>query len=387
MQLSLNTLSRGQRWLLGLALVALVFGIWFFGLREPQAKQVPPRNPWEGPVPVTSVSAIKQDLSLRLKALGTVTPLNTALVRSRVDGPLVQLAFREGQQVKAGDLLAVVDPKPYEVGLAQAEGTVQQTAAQLRSAEEDLRLYERLLQQNSIAKQQYDKQLALVDQLRGTLKTHQAQQEDARLQLSYTRITAPIGGRTGLRKVDLGNLVNAGDSEGLVSITQTQPITVVFSLPEHQLLAVRQAFARAQASNQPLVVEAWDRSEQQLLASGQLTTLDNQIDTTTGTLRLKAEFANQDDQLFPNQFVNVRLQLQALADALTVPVDAVQYGSKGNYAYVIEDGRAKLRLLKLGPQEGDRVAILEGLAEGEQLVLEGLDRLHDGKKVRLLDTP
>ncbi|ACE84396.1 MdtA/MuxA family multidrug efflux RND transporter periplasmic adaptor subunit [Cellvibrio japonicus] len=383
---SMQGLSRKQRWLLGLGFVVVILLVWFFWLRQPEAKRPPPPNPWMGPTPVHTVSVIKEDLTLRLKALGTVTPLNTVTLRSRVSGPLVEVLFREGQPVKAGDLLAVIDPQPYKVGLAQAEGTVQQTAAQLKSAEEDLRLYERLLKQNSIAKQQYDKQVALVDQLRGTLKTHEAQREDARLQLGYTRITAPITGRTGLRQVDIGNLVNAGDSNGLVTITQTHPITVVFTIPENQLMAVRQAHHQALASQQPLVVEAWDRSEQQLLASGQLTTLDNQIDTATGTLRLRAEFDNSDDSLFPNQFVNARLQVQTVKDALTIPADAVQYGSKGAYVYVIDaEGKARMRRITLGVQEDQRIAVTEGLSEGEQVVLEGIDRLWEGKDAKVIE--
>jgi multidrug efflux system membrane fusion protein len=282
-------------------------------------------------------------------------------------------------------LLAEIDPEPYKVGLAQAEGTQQETRAQLKNAEVDLQLYQRLLIQNSIAKQQFDKQQALVEQLKGTLKNHTAQVADARLQLSYTRITAPIAGRTGLRRVDVGNMVNASGTNGLVTITQTQPIAVLFTIPENQLVAVRSAFADATKNSTPLVVEAWDRSEQNQLATGQLVTLDNQIDTSTGTLRLKAQFENTDDSLFPNQFVNARLHLQTLNAVVTIPADAVQYGSKGAYVYIVEENKAKIRMLKLGALEGDRMAVLEGLAEGESVVLEGLDRLHEGKDVKVME--
>ena len=380
-----NRLSRGQRWLAAIAFVVVLLLVWFFGFREAADKRPPPPNPWMGPTPVHVVSVTQEDLKVHIKAIGSVVPLNTVTVRSRVEGQLLRVLFDEGQQVKAGDLLAEIDPATYKVRLAQAEGTLQQTRAQLKNAEEDLRLYEQLLTKNSIAKQQFDKQQALVEQWRGTLKNHSAQLDDARLQLSYTRITAPINGRLGLRRVDVGNLVKTGDSEGLVTITQTQPIAVSFTIPENQLMAVRDAYAAAQTGKTQLSVEAWDRSEQQQLASGALTTLDNQIDTATGTLRLKAEFDNSDDRLFPNQFVNARLHLQTLDGALTIPADAVQYGSKGTYVYTVIDGKAQMRPIKVGALEGDRIAVLDGLKAGEQVVLEGIDRLWPGKDVKVME--
>ncbi len=382
----LSRLSRPQRWLLGAVVLLALLLLWFFVLRAPEETLPPPPNPWAGPVPVRVVPAVREDLQVRVKAIGTVAPLNTVVVRSRVNGILVGVHFDEGQMVEAGTLLAEVDPAPYQVRLAQAEGTVQQTRAQLKSAEDDFQLYQRLFTQNSIPKQQLDKQEALVEQLKGTLKNHQAQLEDARLQLSYTRIEAPITGRLGLRRVDMGNLVNSGDNQGLVSITQTQPIAVNFTIPENQLVAVRAAHAQAQAAGNKLVVEAWDRSEQTRLASGELTTLDNQIDLATGTLRLKAEFSNTDDSLFPNQFVNARLQLETLADAITIPADAVQYGSAGTYVYVVdEQQRARMRMLTLGPLEGDRIAVSAGLEAGDAVVIEGIDRLRDGRPTQVLE--
>jgi multidrug efflux system membrane fusion protein len=379
-----SRLSRGQRWLLGALVVVVLLLLWLFVWRTPAEKLPPPPNPWMSPVPVRTVTAIREDLKVHIKAIGSVTPLNTVTLRSRVDGPLMRVLFEEGQRVNAGDLLAEIDPAPYRARLAQAEGTLQETRAQLKNAEEDLVLYQRLLKQNSIPKQQVDKQEALVEQFKGTLKNHQGQLDDARLQLSYTRIEAPISGRLGLRRVDVGNLVNASDTEGLVTITQTQPIAVVFTIPENQLVAVRSAYATANQEKAPLAVEAWDRSEQQQLATGVLTTLDNQIDSATGTLRLKAQFDNTDDMLFPNQFVNARLHLQTLKDAITIPVDAVQFGSKGTYVYVIEDGKAKILTLKLGPTEGDRVAVLEGLDAGQAVVLEGIDRLNEGREAKVV---
>ena len=378
-----SRLSRGQRWLLGAVLVVVLLLLWFFVWRSPAEKLPPPPNPWMSPVPVRTVTAIREDLKVHIKAIGTVTPLNTVTVRSRIDGPLIKVPFQEGQQVKKGELLAEIDPEPYRVRLAQAEGTLQETRAQLKTTEEDLVLYKRLYEQKSIPKQQLDKQEALVEQFKGTLKNHQAQVDDAKLQLSYTRIEAPIAGRLGLRRIDVGNMINASDTEGLVSITQTQPIAVVFTIPENQLVAVRQSYNAAAEAEQRLAVEAWDRSEQHQLATGELTTLDNQIDSATGTLRLKAQFANADDMLFPNQFVNARLHLQTLDKAITIPVDAVQFGSQGTYVYTIEDGKAKIRPIKLGPTEGVRVAIEEGLQEGEAVVLEGIDRLNEGREVKV----
>lgn len=385
MFVSVNRLSRGQRWLAAVVLVLVLLVIWFFGLRATSEKKPPPPNPWMAPTPVHVVEVTKENLKVHIKAIGSVVPLNTVTVRSRVDGQLLRMAFDEGQQVKAGDLLAEIDPATYKVRLAQAEGTLQETRAQLKNAEDDLRLYERLIEQKSIAKQQFDKQQALVEQLRGTLKNHTGQLDDARLQLSYTRITAPITGRLGLRRVDVGNLVKTGDSDGLVTITQTQPIAVSFTIPENQLVAVRGAYMAAEKSASALPVEAWDRSEQSLLATGKLTTLDNQIDASTGTLRMKAQFDNADDSLFPNQFVNARLHLNTLDGAVTIPIDAVQYGSKGTYVYVVEESKAKMRAIKLGSLEGARTSVLEGLAEGEQVVLEGIDRLWDGKDVKVME--
>jgi multidrug efflux system membrane fusion protein len=382
---SVNRLSRGQRWSAAIALVVVLLLVWFFGLREVAEKRPPPPNPWMGPTPVHVVKVTKEDLKVHIKAIGSVVPLNTVTVRSRADGQLLRILFEEGQQVKAGDLLAEIDPATYKVRLDQAEGTLQETRAQLKNAEEDLRLYERLIEQKSIAKQQFDKQQALVEQLRGTLKNHTGQLDDARLQLSYTRITAPITGRLGLRRVDVGNLIKTGDADGLVTITQTQPIAVSFTIPENQLVAVRGAYLAAEKSANALPVEAWDRSEQSLLATGKLTTLDNQIDASTGTLRMKAQFDNTDDSLFPNQFVNARLHLSTLDGAVTIPIDAVQYGSKGTYVYVVEESKAKMRPIKLGALEGARTSVLEGLAEGEQVVLEGIDRLWEGKDVKVME--
>lgn len=276
--------------------------------------------------------------------------------------------------------MAEIDAADYQIQLAQAQGQLEQNLAQLKNAENDLALYSRLREQSSISAQQFNNQQALVEQLKGSLRSNQAQLDAAKLQLSYTQIKAPISGRLGLRRVDVGNLIQANSAEGLVTITQSSPINVVFAIPENQLQQVRQAMR----AGEPLVVEAWDRAEQQQLTSGVLTTLDNQIDIATGTLRLKAEFANQQEELFPNQFVNVRLNVAVRSGAVTIPQDAVQYGSAGTYIYTIEDNKAQIRQVKLGPVDNGMVAIEEGLSVGTPVVLEGLDRLRPGRAVEII---
>ncbi|MET0349017.1 MAG: efflux RND transporter periplasmic adaptor subunit [Rhizobacter sp.] len=334
-------------------------------------------NPWAGPVPVRTVPVRRETLVLRVSAIGNVTPMNLVTVRPRVDGPLDKVYFDEGQAVKAGQPLALIDPSVYRVRLAQAEGQQAQNAALLANAESDLVLYERLHSQDSIARQQVDKQKALVLQLRGTRQADQAAVDNAKLQLAWTRIDAPISGRAGLRKVDAGNLVTAADTTGLVTIAQTRPITVTFSLPEANIAAVR----AAAAGDKALGVQAWDREERTRIAEGRLATFDNQLDTATGTLKLKARFENGDDALFPNQYVKVRLTLGERPDAVTIPGDAVQYGESGPFAYVVKDGKAELRTLSLGITQDDRIEVLKGVGDGEAVVLEGLDRLKDGREI------
>jgi multidrug efflux system membrane fusion protein len=369
--------------ILGAALV-LVGGGWYLVSRNaPEETANQGFNPWNQPAVVRTVPARQEDLTLQVRAIGTVVPFNTVVVQSRVEGPLLRVAIREGQQVRAGDLLAQIDPEPYRIRLAQAEGAQQQNVAQLRNAELELEQYERVIEAGTIPRQTLDRQRALVSQLQGTLKSDQAQADTARLQLDYTRITAPISGRVGLRRVDPGNLVGPGDPDGLFSITQTRPISVLMSIPEAELAPVRAALA----AGRQLAVQAWDRSGNQLLAEGTLRTLDNQIDTATGTLRLKAEFANEDDVLFPNQFVNTVLEVGAIKDAITIPADAVQHGSRGTYVYTIEEGKAQLRDVQLGATVDGRAAVLAGLVVGEQVVLEGIDRLREGAEVRLVEGP
>lgn len=357
---------------------AVAYGLWPKTTAPAAAQR--PMSPWAMPVPVRVVTASPSDLRVQVKAIGTVTPLNTVVVQSRVSGPLQKLHFNEGDKVEQGQLLAEIDTADYQVQLAQAQGQLEQNLAQLKNAEADLALYSRLREQSSISAQQYNNQVALVEQLKGSLKSNQAQLDAAKLQLSYTRIYAPISGRLGLRRVDAGNLIQANNSTGLVTITQSSPITVVFAIPESQLQQVRAAFR----SGESLTVEAWDRAERELLSVGALTTLDNQIDATTGTLRLKAEFTNEQEELFPNQFVNVRLNVAVQQGAVTIPQDAVQYGSAGTYVYVIEQNKAQIRQVQLGAVDNGLVAVESGLDAGSQVALEGLDRLRPGRAVEVI---
>ncbi|WLW62369.1 MdtA/MuxA family multidrug efflux RND transporter periplasmic adaptor subunit [Achromobacter sp. PD1] len=383
-----------RRRLLGLALVLLVVaGIAWLVLRpaaKPGAAGGPGGRPGGRPpagammtpaVPVRIATAAKQDIDIYLKSLGTVTAYNTVTVRSRVSGELVEVAFQEGQQVKAGDLLAQVDPRAFQVALDQARGTQMQNQAQLENARRDLQRYQALFKQDSIAKQQVDTQAALVRQYEGTVKSDQANVDNARLQLDYARITAPISGRLGLRQVDRGNLVSSSDANGLVVITQTQPISVVFTLPETQLPEVRAEIA----AGKTLTVDAYDRADTRRIATGQLETLDNQIDVTTGTLKMKARFENADDALFPNQFVNVRLHVLTRKDVTAIPTAAIQQGSAGAFVFLVQaDDTVQVRQVKLGAVNNGMVAVNEGLQPGDRVVVEGTDRLRAGAKVEVV---
>lgn len=333
-------------------------------------------------IPVRVATAQAQELPRHLKAIGTVTPFNTVTVRSRVSGQVLRVAFEEGQRVEQGQLLAEIDPAPYQIRLAQAEGQLKQSTARLQTARADLERIRDLHTKALVSNQELEAQQALVSQYEGVQVTNQAQLDDARLQLTWTRIVAPMAGRTGMRRVDAGNLVVANDTNGLVVITQTRPISVSFTIPETAMTSVIDRFRAGQAMS----VEVWDRGETKVLATGLLRTVDNQIDTATGTLRLKAEIANDDEHLFPNQFVNVRMQVGALGHAIVIPAAAVQFGSRGTYVYVVNDKqKASIRSVVLGPSDGPVQAISEGLKPGEMVVLEGLDRLREGRGVVIVN--
>jgi membrane fusion protein, multidrug efflux system len=330
------------------------------------------------PQPVSALATKKADLDVYLKGLGTVTPTNTVIVKSQVSGQLMSVYFKEGQIVKKNDMLAQIDPRPFEVQLMQAEGQLARDQALLKNAEADFVRYKKLLAQDSIAEQQVTTQEALIKQYAGVVQTDKGQIASARLQLTYARIIAPISGRVGLKQVDPGNMVQVNDPSGVVVITQLQPITVVFSVPQDNLPTI----LKRMKSEKALHVYADDQESKVLLATGYLLAIDNQIDTTTGTVKLKALFDNADNKLFPNQFVNVRLKVDTMHDATVMPAAAVQRGSIGTFAYVLKsDNTATVRPLKLGPTEGDNVAVLEGLKPGEVVVTVGVDKLREGTKV------
>ncbi len=331
-------------------------------------------------VPVVALPVTKGDFTVYLSGLGSVTPMNTVTVKTRVDGELTRVLFREGQIVGKGELLAEIDPRPFEVQLTQAQGALARDQALLENAKLDLVRYQDLVKKDLIPKQQLDTQDSLVHQYEGAVKTDQGQIDNARLQLTYARITAPLGGRIGLRQVDPGNIVHASDANGLAVITQVQPIAVIFSLPEDslpQILGKIKSGAR-------LTVEAYDRDQTQKLTTGTLLTVDNQIDPNTGTVKLKAEFPNRNNELFPNQFVNARLLIDIRHNALIIQSPAVQRGPQGTFVYVVKpDQTAEMRPVTIGVTQEGRASVVSGLTEGELVVVDGADRLRDGSKVEV----
>ncbi|MDP4076661.1 MdtA/MuxA family multidrug efflux RND transporter periplasmic adaptor subunit [Acidovorax sp. A1169] len=329
--------------------------------------------------PVSVGVVRRQDVRVQVNAIGTMSARATAVVRAKVSGELTSLRFKEGEEVKAGQLLAEIDPRSYQASLGQVQGNLARDQALLKNAQLDLKRYQDLLAKDSIASQQVDTQAAQVRQLEGTVAADQAQVDAARLQLSYTRITAPIAGRLGLRQADRGNVVGPSDATGIVTINLVRPIDAVFSVPEAHLAQINQRLAQGAE----LPVELWDREQKRRLARGRLGALDNAIDATTGTIKVKASFANEDGTLFPNQFVNVRLQVNLLENALTVPGTAIQ----NNYVYLVQpDGTVTQRRIRVGVADGDRVAVEGELKDGDRVVVDGIDRLREGAKVAVIDS-
>ncbi|RYZ06976.1 MAG: efflux RND transporter periplasmic adaptor subunit [Comamonadaceae bacterium] len=325
--------------------------------------------------------ARKADIPVLIDALGTVTPVTTITLRPQVSGVMTDVLFAEGQTVKKGDVLARIDPRPFEQALMQAQGTRQRDEAQLQAARVTLERFRTLLTQDSIARQEVDTQAALVKQLEGTVLTDRASEAAARLNLDFTSVRAPVGGRVGLRTVDPGNYVAAGAATGIAVITQMAPIDVQFTVPQDRVPEIQ---ARVVGDGAKLPVTAFDRTRSATLDTGSFSTLDNVVDTTTGTVKAKARFANAQGTLFPSQFVNIRLLLRTIAGAVTVPVTAVRTSGTGNYVYVInEDRTVSMRMVKRGDSTVEAVVITDGLAEGEQVVTEGGDRLKDGSRVSL----
>ncbi|MEE9940056.1 MAG: efflux RND transporter periplasmic adaptor subunit [Achromobacter xylosoxidans] len=372
--------------LAGLVVVAMLaawagWAVWRYALPGPAPAAIPSYA--QQPVAVSVAAARSGPLPRDLHALGTITPLARVVLRSQVDGQLQRLHYTEGQAVRRGQLLAEIDPRPYQAALAAAEGELARVEALLGNAEIDLRRYRQLARQEAVAGQQLDTAEAQARSYAAQRQRLAAAVADARRLLALTRIVAPHDGRIGLRRVDAGNHVRAGDADGLATLVQTRPISALFTLAETRLDLLRQA----QAGDGALQVQAWDADERRLLALGTLQALDNQIHAASGTVKLRALFENADEALFPNQFVNIRLALARQEDVLSIPTAAVQYGADGAFVFVIgDDQRATRRELTLGRANAGRVEVRSGLAAAERVVVEGVDRLHDGRDVRIVET-
>jgi len=386
---------KSRWWFWVLVLAAIVVGGWYYRNSRSagsSADAAAPGAPSKGKggfsagsivVPVVVATAQRGDLPVYFNGLGTVTAFNTVTVRSRVDGQLTSIAFKEGQFVHEGDLLAQIDPRPFQVQLAQALGQLAKDQAQRRDAEVNLERFKLLFKEGVIPQQQLDTQAALVGQFDGAIASDQSQVDNAKLQLTYSRITSPISGRIGLRLVDVGNIVHASDTNGLLVITQLQPISVIFSLPQDQLPDVNSKLR----SGVQLVVDAYDRDDTAKIASGKLQTIDNQIDLTTGTYKLKSIFANADNSLFPNQFVNVHLLVDTKHNLTIVPTAAIQRGPQGTYIYAVakdpagKDSVAKICPVTIAQTTGNSVGLSAGVNAGDMVVIDGQDKLQDGTKI------
>jgi multidrug efflux system membrane fusion protein len=365
-----------------LLLVVAALVLWLAFRSGPQAPQTG-RFQSGGPMPVGTALVEKGDMPVILSGLGTVTPLAMVTVKTQINGQLTEVAFKEGQMVNKGDFLAQIDPRPYQVALAQAEGQLAKDQAVLKNSELDLARYRTLVAQNSLARQTLDTQAALVQQNRGSVQADQAQVDAQKLNLTYCRIVAPVSGRVGLRQVDPGNFVQTSDANGIVVITQLQPISAIFTLPEDNL----QTVLRRVRGGTSLSATAYDRSGTNRLDTGRLDTIDNQIDPSTGTVRLRAIFDNPDQTLFPNQFVNIQLLVDTVHGADLIPNSAVQRGAPGTFVYVVKpDETVAAQPVTLGPGDDRRIVVTKGLEPGQHVVTDGADRLKDGAKVRLVQS-
>lgn len=370
-------------WVWILVLIVLAAGAYYYYRSRPSSESKAAPAPGSKPssvglVSVSVTTALKQNVPYYLVGLGTVTPYNTVTVKSRVDGELQKVNFTEGQFVHQGDLLAQIDPRPFQVALEQVQGQLFRDQAQLNDARVDFKRYDQLAKEGVIATQQVDTQNSTVGQLEGAVRADQAQIDNEKLQLDYCRITAPISGRVGLRLVDQGNMIRATDANGLAVITQVQPIAVLFTLPEDNLPEVIQHM-----KSEELGVEAYSRDDQIKLASGKLVTVDNQIDPTTGTVRFKAAFDNRDLSLWPNQFVNTRLMLAMRKDAIVVPLAAIQRGTQGSYVYTVKAGKAEMQPVKVDLIQGNIALVAAGISAGDQVVVDGQERLQSGTPVEV----
>jgi multidrug efflux system membrane fusion protein len=377
--------KRRPIFILLLLAVAAGVGYWYYTRPAPQQPQRPPgRADAAATTPVVAATAATGDIDISLNALGTVTALATVTIRSQISGYLVNVAYTEGQMVKKGDLLAEIDSRPYELALANAQGTLARDKALLESAQIDLKRYQDLAKTNAIPRQQLDQQVYLVAQYQANILSDQAQIDTQKLNITYCHIVAPVNGRVGLRLVDQGNYVTPGDATGLVIITQLQPITVIFPVAEDFLPQIQ----RRMRANATLEATAYDRTGATKLSVGKLQTLDNQIDTTTGTVKLRAQFDNEDDALFPNQFVNIRLLVDSMRNVTVMPTSAIQRGAPGTFVYLINpDNSVSVKPVDLGPQSGERVAVRSGLSPGDRVVIDGADKLRTGAKVVVRESP
>lgn len=389
--------SHNTRWRIALALLVVIagaVGIWHFSSNSNTSDSgtaKPAGAPAGGGrhggrfgatlAPVQAATATSEAVPRYLSGLGTMTAANTVTVRSRVDGQLMAIHFQEGQQVKAGDLLAEIDPSQFKVALAQAQGQLAKDKATLANARRDLARYQQLVKTNLVSRQELDTQQSLVSETEGTIKADEASVASAQLQLTWSRITAPIDGRVGLKQVDIGNQISSGDTTGIVVLTQTHPIDLIFTLPENDIATV----VAAQKAGKALAVEAWDRTNKTKLSDGTLLSLDNQIDATTGTIKLKARFNNQDDALFPNQFVNARMLVDTQQNAVVIPTAALQMGNDGHFVWVLNsENKVSKHTVVPGIQDSLKVVIDAGLSAGDRVVTDGIDRLTEGAKVEVV---